>query len=239
MSIATLIERVVGKQRKRQEVKLADFHDVVRQIADGREPDDDFVVLALRDADKSVDDLQAAVALLQRRRELRKQWNNISALATPRQRLRRQMAEADKELEAAEKEHYDSVNPLIAELQRINEGEQEGRQARQELLATCTDQSLLDKLADVQLRLSARRDEAARLRGRIDDLRSRARSERAEAEHQKMIVDGGDRVKVHLARAKEHDRAVSEREAALRKIDKLVAGLEREEETVREQMLVP
>jgi hypothetical protein len=91
----------------------------------------------------------------------------------------------------------------------------------------------------VQLRLSARRDEAARLRGRIDDLRSQARSERAEAERQKMIVDGGDRVKSHLARAKEHERTVAEREAALAKINKIVAGLEREEETVREQMLVP
>lgn len=40
MSIATLIERIVGKQRERQ---AADFRDVVVWVADGKEPDPDFV----------------------------------------------------------------------------------------------------------------------------------------------------------------------------------------------------
>lgn len=107
--------------------------------------------------------------------------------------------------------------------------------------ATCTDQSLLDKLADVQLRLSKRREETSDLRTRISNLREWAKSERAEAEHQKMIIDGdGDaQVKVHLGRAKEHDRKVAEREAMLTKVNKIVSELEREEVAIRDQMLVP
>ena len=109
------------------------------------------------------------------------------------------------------------------------------------MLATCTDQNLLDKLADLQLRLSKRREEASDLRTRISNLRSWAESERAEAEQQKMIIDGdGDaQVKVHLARAKEHGRKADERESLLVKANKIVSDLEREEVAIREQMLVP
>ena len=44
MSIATLVERIVGKQHEWQAAKSADFRDVVAQIADGKEPDPDLIV---------------------------------------------------------------------------------------------------------------------------------------------------------------------------------------------------
>jgi hypothetical protein len=71
--------------------------------------------------------------------------------------------------------------------------------------------------------------------------RSRPKSERAAAQQQKMIIDGdGDaQVKVHLARAKEHERKAADCEAQLTKTNKIVAELEREEVAVRNEMLVP
>ena len=241
MAISTLIERIAGKQRERKAVRLADFRDVVVQIADGKDPDADFVAEALRDADKSVEDLQKAVELLQRRRELRKKWDGVPSQTAQRQEVERQIAKADRELEAAETKHYDTVNPLYAELQRLKEAEHEGEKAKRELWATCTDQSLLDKLADVRLRLSKKREEADDQGKRIANWRDWARSECAAAERQKMIVDGdGDvQVKVHLARAKEHKRKAAEREAQLRKTNKIVTEMEREEAAIHEQMLVP
>ncbi len=160
MSIATLIEKVVGKQQAR---RAADFRDLVVQIADGHEPDADCVADVLREADKSLEDLQKAVDLLERRREWRRQYDRLPELAAERNGIQRQIAAADKVLEAAEREHYSTVQPLIAELQRISGAEDEGRKAKQELVDTYADESCLDKLADVRLRLSARRDEAAGL----------------------------------------------------------------------------
>lgn len=52
-----------------------------------------------------------------------------------------------------------------------------------------------------------------------------------------MIVDGD--AKTYLARTKEHERKVVEREAQLTKINKIVSSLEREETAICEQMLVP
>jgi hypothetical protein len=241
MSIATLMERIVGKQRARQAAKSADFYDLVVQIADGKEPDADLVAETLRDTDKSFDDLQKAVELLQRRRQLRKQWNGVADLAAQRRQLERQVADADRELEAAEQKHYDTVQPLYGESQQLKEAEQEGEKAKRELLDTCTDQCLLDKLADVQLRLSRKREETDNERKRIANWHDWAKSERAAAEQQKMIIDGdGDaRVKMHLARAKEHERKAAEQESLLAKANKVVAELEREEAAIRERMLVP
>jgi hypothetical protein len=42
-----------------------------------------------------------------------------------------------------------------------------------------------------------------------------------------------------LGRAKEHDRKAAEREVMVKKITKIIAELEREEATIRKQMLVP
>lgn len=241
MSIANLMERIAGKQRARNEAKSANFHDLVVQIADGKEPDADVVTETLRDTDKSFDDLQKAVELLQRRRQLQKQWNGVPGLTAQRQKIERQISQADRELEAAENQHYATVNPLYAQLDQLKEATQEGEKAKQELLDTCTDQGLLDKLADVQLRLSRKREEADNERKRIANWHDWAKSERAAAEQQKMIIDGdGDaQVKVHLGRAKEHDRKAAEQEALLVRANKIVAELERQEAAIREEMLVP
>jgi hypothetical protein len=169
-------------------------------------------------------------------------WSTaVPDLMAQRQELERQMAKADRELETAESKHYTTVNRIYSQLELLKEATQKGENAKQELLATCTDQSLLDKLADVQLRLSKKREEASDLRTRISNLRSWAKSERAAAEQQKMIIDGdGDaQIKVHLARAKEHERKAAEREAMLTKANRIVADMEREEAAIRKEMLVP
>ena len=236
MTITTVIDRIVGKQRERQET---DFCDVVVQIADGNEPDADLVAQSLRDAGKSLDDLQKAVELLQQRRELQKKWDAVPGLMAQRQQLQQQIAKANRELEAAERKHYAIVNPIISELDQLKEATYEGEKAKQELWDTCTDLALLDKLADVQLRLSKRRQEASDLRSRIENLRDWAKHDRAEAERKKMIVDADHQVEEHLDRAKEHENRAAELEAMLTKTKKIVSNLECEEAAVREQMLVP
>ena len=62
MSLSTLIDSILGKQKKRQEARLTDFRDVVVRIADGHEPDVEHVDAILHDAGKSLDDLRQALA---------------------------------------------------------------------------------------------------------------------------------------------------------------------------------
>ena len=236
MAIANMIDRIVGKQRERQ---AADFRDVVTQIADGNEPDADLVAQSLRDAGKSLDDLQKAVELLQRRREMRKKWDAVPGLMAQRQKLQQQIDKANRELEAAERKHYAIVNPIISELDQLKEATYEGEKAKQELWATCTAPTLLDNMADVQMRLEKRRQEASDLRSQIDNLRDWAKHDRAQAASQKMIIDGDRQVEAYLDRAKEHESKAAEYQATLTKTNKIVSNLEREESAIREQMLVP
>ncbi len=237
----SLVERIVGKQREWQAARSADFRDIVVQIADGEEPDDDLIGETMAKAGKSIDDLHKAVELLKRRRELREKWDSISELTARSQELQRQIEDANRELKAAEDKHEATVYPLDFDLQQLREATQEGEKAKVELWQTCTDPVLLDKLSDAQLRLTKRREEVSELQKRVECFRGLAASDRADALRHEKIIDGnGDaQVKMYLARAKGHDREAGEQDALLTKAKKIVAGLEREEAAIREQMLVP
>ena len=226
----------MGKQRERQ---VSDFRDIVVEIADGKEPDGDIIAQVLFENGKSLEDLQKAAELLQRRRELHKKWDAVPGLMAQREKLQQQIAEANRKLEAAERKHYAIVNPIISDLDQLKEATCEGEKAQRELWNTCTDPTLLDNLADVEMRLSKRRQEASDLRSRIENLRDWAKHDRAEAERKKMIVDADHQVEEHLDRAKEHENRAAELEAMLTKTKKIVSNLECEEAAAREQMLVP
>jgi chromosome segregation ATPase len=236
MSITTMIERIIGKQRERQ---AADFRGLVVQIADGKEPDAEFVAQVLRDADKTVDELQQAVELLRRRRQWRQQYDRLPGLADERTQVERQIAAADAVLEAAQKEYERVIHPLCFRMQDLRDATSEAEKAERQLWATCTDPELLDKLADVQTRLSQVRQEAGDLRRQTDNLRERAKSDRAEAEQQRLLIGGDRQAEAYLERAKGHERQVVELEVVLAKANKIVSSLEREETAIRQEMLVP
>jgi chromosome segregation ATPase len=239
MNIATIIERIVGKQRERQAARAADFRDIVIQIADGNEPDAEFVAQVLDEAGKSLDDLKKAVELLQHRRQLRQKWDAIPGLMDQRHDVEQQMAEADRELEAAESKHFATMNPLSAQLDQLRAATQEGENAKRELWNTCSDPALLAKLADVRGRLAKAEKETADLQTSINNLKSWAKSDRERAEQQKRILGGDQTPEDYLNRAKDRERQAAEEESKLAKIKKVVADLQREEASIRNQMLVP
>jgi murein L,D-transpeptidase YcbB/YkuD len=107
------------------------------------------------------------------------------------------------------------------------------------LWETCTDVTVLDKLANVQSQLETIRQESRDLQSRVDNLREMASRDRVEAERQRLMVGGGAQVKACHGQAQENDRKAAEYKATLTKADKIVADLERQEAAVREQMLVP
>jgi hypothetical protein len=229
-----MIERIVGKQRERQAARAADFRGVVVQIADGKEPDTDFVAQVLHEAGKSLDDLQKAVELLQRRRELRRQLDSVPRLMAKRREIETKIAAANHDLEAAEQRHTDVVVPLQGELADLRSDTFAGEQARGELQRTCVDPELLARLADVTARLQGARQEAADMRKAIHDYRNWAETDRQRAE-------GAfpDDAKERIERAELRESRANRIEKELPAVEKAVAALEREEAAIREQMLVP
>ena len=123
------------------------------QIADGKEPHTDFVAQVLHEADKSLEDLQHAVELLPRHRELRQKLDRIPRLMAEQHDVEKRIAAADRDLEAAEKRHTDVVVLLRLELDGLKDMIWAGEQARGELWRTYSDQDLVVRLADVTAKL--------------------------------------------------------------------------------------
>jgi len=239
MSLTIVIDSILGKQKKRQEARLTDFRDVVVRIADGHEPDVDRVDAILHDAGKSLDDLRQAVEQLQNRRQLRDQWNLLPALNAERKEIEAKIAAANKALDAADAHHTEVTVPLHARLQEIRDASWAAESAKNELWQTCQDPVLTASLAEAQKALAAARQDAATLRAQIDNWKSQVRSDRAAAERARATIHGERQVEEALDLAKQHERKVGECEAQLAKAEKTVAGLERQEAAIREQMLSP
>jgi hypothetical protein len=72
----------------------------------------------------------------------------------------------------------------------------------------------------------------------IDDWKAQVRSDRAVAERAKNILNGEKQAEEALSRGKEHERNLAECETQLAKAEKAIAGLERQEAAVREQMVM-
>jgi predicted nucleic acid-binding Zn-ribbon protein len=235
MSLSTLIESVLGKQRERSDAQLADFRGLVVQIANGKEPDADRVAQVLRDTGKSLDDLRQAVETLGRRRELRAKLDGLPKLARERRDVERQMAAADRELEEAEKRHYDITEPLKMRLAELKDSMWAAEQARNELCGDSADPDLRARLADVQGKLNAVRTQVADMRKAAGEFRSWASIDRDKAER----VGYEDQAKAASERAEQRERRAAEIEKELPEVEKSIAPLEREEAAIRKQMLEP
>jgi hypothetical protein len=74
--------------------------------ASGRgEPDAESIAQALRDADKSPDELRKAVELFGQRRQWRRCYNRLQELAAESKEIERQLAAANEVLEEAHQEY--------------------------------------------------------------------------------------------------------------------------------------
>ena len=239
MSIASLIERVVGKQRKREAARAADFRHLVAEVVDGCEPDADHVEAILRDAGKSLDDLREAAERLAHRRRLREQWDRLPELAAERTEIEAKIAAADAALDEAEQRHTDVTGPLHFRLRQGRDAMMEADAVKRQLHDTCTDAALLAELRDVLARLSATDREATECRDAARAERDRALVARSAVERAKRILGGEDQVEEHQARVKEYERKAAGFDAQLAKIEKRLAGLQKEEAAIRERMLVP
>jgi chromosome segregation ATPase len=231
MSIPTIIDRVLGKQRERQSARLAGFAGIVREIADGHEPDADLVDGILRDAGKTLDDLRTAVEKLQHRRELKARLDRLPKLAAQRKDVERQMIDANRALEQAEERHVEVTNPLQMHLQDLKEQIWAGEQAR----STCEDEALRARLDEVVAHTAEAHREAAALRAGIERSRDLAQADRQRADSLVFAKRSDDLRK----RAQEYDAEVVHLQTRLKAVEKELASLQKQEAAIRDEMLVP
>lgn len=235
MSLMSLLEKITGKQKQREKARIDDFRTLVRTIGAGKEPDADQVERILVITGKSVEDLRAAVELYQQRFALRTQLNSLSKLTTERKEIEQQMAKANEALEEAERQHEETMNPLIRQHEIVRQAMQEAERARQQLIDTCPFDELCERSADLQRRHVQVHDQASKQRQTISDCRGWAKADRATAAH------ASHSRKEHelLERANRRDAHADQCEKELAEVLKQVTAMEQQIQAVRNEMLEP
>jgi predicted nucleic acid-binding Zn-ribbon protein len=235
MSLTSLFDSIAGKQKQREKARVNDFRALVRSIGTGQEPDADQVERVLSDAGKSLDDLRAAVELYQKRFAMRTLVNSLPKLEAERKEIELHLSKADAALEAAEQQHADVTAPLHGRLEMLRQAMQDAERSRQQLVETCPDEELRERLADLQRRHAEAHDRSFKLRQAINDCRTWAQSDRAEVAH----ASSPRKEQELRERAERREAKAAECEKELAEVLKQLAGLEKQIQSVRDAMLEP
>lgn len=176
-----LLQRL--KARKTEgEITLRDqWLGLVQAVADDDPPDDDNLLTTLDDCGKSLDELEAAVALVKQRRE----WAAQMAGAAD---ARAESAACESERKAARVELFDAQSKYNERVNALSEREQKAAAvlttadlARQKLQETSSDQSLKDRIGKAREGIKQIHEPLARLIERRGDRRQElARIERSD-----------------------------------------------------------
>ncbi len=181
MKVKQLIDKIAGRQQERQQQKVQDYRDLVQQIADGQEPDPATVESTLAAAGKSLGDLHESVQLQEQRVKWKERVALLPTLEKDQQRLRAEVAAADKALEEAEQLHKDVTAPLYAELNQIKELVSDVSMSRQKLFETCDNELLRAELNDLTRQHEELIAKQRQLHSHLAFLEDRAESKQHEA----------------------------------------------------------
>lgn len=231
MNLSALFARIQGKKRE----FVMGFHDLVRLVGDDKAPEPESIARALQDAGKTVDDLQQAVELLQRRRQWRQVMTHVESLETERADIRKQIDTANRELAEAEQRHTDTVWPLEGRLLQIAQATRDAEDARRQLWNTCANPELIDALAELNSEVSVLATRRNQLSQERDALMRRGQADLEEAAHARSEADAQA-----LRNRSQHQKAQAKQfDAELTKLDKKLAKLQQREQEIRQQMLDP
>jgi hypothetical protein len=235
MNVTTLLEKIAGKQRLREQARVNDFRTLVKMIATGHEPDVEQVDSILSESGKSIDDLRCLVELYQARVALRKQFDELPRLEAERKDIIEKINKADEALDAAERKHEEVTGPLRGRLEFVGRAMEESTRARQLLWDNCADDKLRSRLIDLESQWADSNGQIAKLRQIVNHLRACAKSDNVEASRS---PDSG-RVRELTERASSREAKAAEREAELAEQLKRYEDLEKQIQQVRDAMLEP
>ena len=178
------LDRLTTRRQDRDAAILAEWKTIVRQLAEGREPDQARVEKLLADADKTPQDLASAVELHRRRVAMRARLDRLAEFEGQRAAADRAQEQADnalaEALAAAAKMTADAKSKYAKQTDTINAkrdaattGCSDSRQAREELVQTCADPGPVARLASLRDKLKVAIDGAEAARKARDELTAR------------------------------------------------------------------
>ena len=189
MSISNLFERIASRQHQRRQQTIANFRELVTAVAMGQEPQPEAVEHTLADAGKSLDELKCEVDRYKKRFALKAIVNGLPKLEQEHAQVQHRIAQADQDLDDAERKHGEITGPLHSRLHEINLARGDAMRAQNELFDTCDDPDLRAQLGQVNSELQALNDRnqhltahAAQLDNRSDTESNRANRELSEAD---------------------------------------------------------
>ena len=146
MSVPKFFEKMIGLQTQKQHQKVLSYRSIVVDISTGGEPSPQDVERILAENDMSIEDLKRDVERQERRASLKVLVATIPKLEKEYDQVQHQIADANIELEEAERRHSEITNPLSFRLQDIRSAQTEAMKANQELFDGCGEPELWKQL---------------------------------------------------------------------------------------------
>ena len=150
MSVSSFFDKITGLQRKRERQQVDQYSDVVAAVAVGTEPEPEEVDRILARANKSVDDLKADVQRYRNRMAMRALAEALPRYQQERDEIKRKLDQLDRDFEEAERLYEEQRFPLESQLGEANEAIRTATNAREELVTTCEDPSLLAEMERIE-----------------------------------------------------------------------------------------
>jgi predicted nucleic acid-binding Zn-ribbon protein len=235
MSLSSLFDKIAGRQRQREQTRVNDFRSLVRAIAAGQEPDAEHVDGVLTVSGKTLDDLKQAVELYQKRKDMKAQLDTVPALDAEEAEINKRIGKAREVFDAARTKFEEEVNPLRWRREQIAAERIEAMRLPQQLVATCPYEELVERLKATERAWREAHAEKDRLDRELVELRKSVQGLREYAENASFWEVRAD----YLQRSEFVAKRAAEKEKQLAEVNQRIERLEKEQEAIRQEMLVP
>jgi hypothetical protein len=186
MSLATMFDKLAGKQAAREKTIQQKWAALVADLAGGKEPSPDTVEDLLAKSGRTIDDLREAVDRLTKRRQARQRLDEGKKVRAERAKVESQLAQLETaylgELSVIEDRYQKAAAVLKHRLAQLNATAKAAQEAENFLVDSAGSPEVLAAIRALEARhLDARKRQAAAMR-----LTALAEGEQALAERKKL-----------------------------------------------------
>ena len=161
MSVLDQIRAALSQQKQ---TAISSYRDLVKAVATDKEIDPSKASTILDAANKSADDLERDAAVVRERLSMRKAIANAAKMELEIPTIKRQIAEAQAKLDAAQSAFEETTDPLFYRLDQIKQESIATGGYQQTLLRECVNEELTAEYREVCSKLEELQEQWAELR---------------------------------------------------------------------------
>lgn len=229
-----IIDKVAEAMEERRRTAAADWAGLVESISRGKEIAAAKVEDILRRADKSLEDLRAAVGVRERRTQLRAVFDKLPEHQKEAAEVDRLIAQENRKLEEAQQRHADATAPLVDRAHAANVAIAQAQAAQDELINACPNEQVIRELAQAEQSLALLIRSKSLLEATAES-RSEGMNELAAAKRQ--LEE--ERATQFRTSGEAKIKAAADAEARLPEVRKQIKELQGKVESLREKRLAP